>query len=325
MVKRPTSNVERNQIIFIVGPTAVGKTAVACELARRLPGEIISCDAMQVYKEIHIASDKPSEELRKSVPHHLIDVVSVEEEFNVARYRALALEAIEDIRQRGRVPVFCGGSGLYMSAILDGLFEGGGADVEVRERLTQEAQEKGLPELYGRLKRLDPAASEKINPNDLMRIIRALEVFEVTGIPMSAMQLKRDGLWGAGAEDIRIFVLNRERAELYRRVEARVKEMFDCGLVDEVRAVLTKNVALAAGRLIGIPEVRGFLGGGYDLAEAQELMKLNTRHYVKRQLTWFRKEKRAQWVEISEGETTAAVVGRLVELLNQLPPSRQVL
>jgi tRNA dimethylallyltransferase len=278
---------------------------------------------MQVYKEIRIASDKPSEAMRQSVPHHLIDVVSVEEEFNAARYRALALDAIKDIRKRGKIPVFCGGSGMYMMAVLDGLFEGGGADMDVRKRLTREVQEIGLPSLYARLKSLDPEAAKKISPNDQKRIVRALEVIEVTGLSMSSMQKKRDGLWGAGAQDIRIFVLNRERDELYRRVEARVAEMFDRGLVEEVRTVLAKKMAATASRLIGIPEVQGFLGGGYSLDEAQALMKRNTRHYVKRQLTWFRKEKRAQWVEISEGENTTAVVDRMVDIINQQPQTRQ--
>jgi tRNA dimethylallyltransferase len=304
-------------VIFIVGPSAVGKSAVACELAERLNGESISCDAMQVYKEIRIASDKPLAEMQKSVPHHLIDVVSVEEEFNAARYRDLALTALKDICGRGKLPVFCGGSGLYMMALLDGLFEGGGADLEVRKRLTQEAEDKGLPVLYERLKGVDPLAAQKIDPHDQKRIVRALEVFEVTGVAMSSMQKKRDGLWGAGAKSIRIFVLNREREELYRRVEARIDGMFDSGLVDEIRAVLAQKLTPTAARLIGIPEVRGFLGGAYSLEECRELMKRNTRHYVKRQLTWFRKEKRAEWIEIRDGESAKAVADRITEQINK--------
>jgi tRNA dimethylallyltransferase len=210
-----------------------------------------------------------------------------------------------------------------MMAVLDGLFEGGGPDIDVRKRLSREAQGSGLPTLYVRLKSLDPMAADKISPNDLMRIVRALEVIEVTGLPMSTMQKKRDGLWDAGAEDIRIFVLNRERDELYRRVEARVAKMFDHGLVDEVRAVLAKKISPTAARLIGIPEVQGFLAGGYGLAEAQELMQRNTRHYVKRQLTWFRKEKRAEWIEISEGEGTAAVADRIMDLIHKQPLTKQ--
>jgi tRNA dimethylallyltransferase len=255
------------------------------------------------------------------VPHHLIDVVSVEEEFNAARYRELALAALKDIRGRGKTPLFCGGSGMYMMALLDGLFEGGGVDVEVRKQLTEEAEDKGLSALYDRLKSADPVAAQKIDPHDQKRIVRALEVFEVTGVPMSSMQKKRDGLWGAGAEDIRVFVLNRERAELYRRVEERIDGMFDGGLVDEIRAVLAGKSTPTAARLIGIPEVRGFLGGAYSLEEARGLMKRNTRRYVKRQITWFRKEKRAEWIEIKNGESANAVVDRIADQIKKQPPA----
>jgi tRNA dimethylallyltransferase len=283
---------------------------VAFELAKSLNGEIISLDAMQVYKEIRVASDKPSEGMLKGVPHHLIDVVSVEEEFNAARYRELALAALKDIRGRGRTPIFCGGSGMYMMAVLDGLFEGGGADAEVRERLMREAEDKGLAALYDQLKSVDPIAAQRIDPHDQKRVVRALEVFEVTGVPMSSMQKKRNGLWGQ--EDIRIIVLNRERKELYRRVEARIDQMFDGGLVAEVRAILKKRLTPAAARLIGIPEVQGFIGGAYGLDEARALMKRNTRRYVKRQLTWFRKEKRAEWVEMEKDEGAVSVAERIV-------------
>lgn len=311
----------RFPILFIVGASAVGKSAVAFELARRLNGEVISCDAMQVYKEIHIASDKPSAQMQKSVPHHLIDVISVEEEFSAARYRELAVAAVRDIRARGKVPIFCGGSGMYMMAVLDGLFEGGGADPEVRHRLEREAEEQGLPSLYAQLRKVDPSAADKINPNDLKRIIRALEVFELTGVPMSVMQKKRDGLWGK--EDIRIFVLDRERAELYRRVEARIDKMFDLGLVDEIRAVLAKALTPSVARLIGVPEVQGFIGGAYGLEHARELMKRNTRRYVKRQLTWFRKEKRAAWVEMEKDESAVSVAERIVINKSQITNYKQ--
>ncbi len=300
---------------FIVGPTAVGKSAFAVEVASRLKGEIISCDSMQVYREITIASDRPSEAMLRNIPHHLIGVISVEEEFNVARYRELALQALKDIQARGKVPVFCGGSGLYMMAVLDGLLEGGEVDGEIRARLMREADEKGTLTLHDRLKEGDPVAAGKIGPNDRNRIIRALEVLEMTGEPISVKQKKRDGLWGK--EDVRIVVLNRPRAELYRRAEARIDGMFKQGLVDEVREVLKKRLMPTASRLIGIPEVRGFLEGRHDLAEASSLMKKNTRHYIKRQLTWFRKEKRAKWIEIdadmSDGDVADLIMKEFKE------------
>lgn len=297
------------QIVFIVGPTAVGKSAVACELARLLSGEIISCDAMQVYREAPIASDHPSAEMLRCVPHHVTGVISVEDEFNAARYRDLAGRAVEDVLARGKTPVICGGSGMYMAVLLDGIFEGGSASEAVRVRLEAAADVEGIEALYGRLQRVDPAAAQKIKPGDRRRVIRALEVFESTGEPISQLQNARQGLWGR--YDIRIFCLTRERAELYRRAEARIEEMFTKGLVDEVKALLPKKLTLSSRRIIGVPEIQGYLEGRHDLERAQYVMKLNTRHYIKRQLTWFRKDKRLAWVDIS-GDLAPALIAQKI-------------
>ena len=179
-------------VVFLVGPTAVGKSAVAVDLAEFLHAEIISCDSMQVYREAVIASDKPSLVMRARVVHHLIDVVSVEDEFNVARYRELAVLAMAEIHARGKVPLIVGGSGMYMMALLDGLFEGGEVDPDVRAGLEARSTE----DLYAQLNRVDPVAASKISVNDKKRIGRALEVFATTGLPMSEQQKKRDGIWG---------------------------------------------------------------------------------------------------------------------------------
>ena len=294
-------------ILFIVGPSAAGKSAVAVETAKRLNGEIVSCDAMQVYREIEIASDKPSPDMLRAVSHHLIGVVSIAEEFSVARYRELALAAIRDIQLRGKRPIVCGGSGMYMMTLLDGIFEGGEPDPAVRARLAEEAEKNGLLALFDRLRAVDPEAAAKISPNDLKRIVRALEVFETTGQPLSVMQKKRDGLWGK--QEIRVCALTRPREELYARAEARVEAMFGQGLVEEVRGILAGKVSPMAERLIGIPEVRGFLEGGYGLDRAKYLMKLNTRHYIKRQMTWFRKDQRIEWTDIVSGQSAGDVAG----------------
>ncbi len=288
--------VSSSDIFFIVGPTAAGKSAAAVEAAARCGGEIVSCDAMQVYREADLVSDKPSAAMRAMVPHHLVDVVSVDEEFNAARYRTLALAAIGDILRRGRRPVVCGGSGMYVMALLDGLFEGGAADPGVRLALEERVKHEGLAALHEQLRRLDPEAAAKISPKDPVRIIRALEVVLTTGMKISERQQHRDGLWGK--YKIGLTGLTRPREVLYARAEARIDEMFARGLVDEVRGLLGKRLTVSSSRLIGIPEVGGYLRGEWDLERAKYLMKLNTRHYIKRQMTWFRKDKRVEWVEL---------------------------
>ncbi|MBF0387820.1 MAG: tRNA (adenosine(37)-N6)-dimethylallyltransferase MiaA [Candidatus Omnitrophica bacterium] len=283
-----------NDILFLAGPSAVGKSAAALEAARRFNCEIVSCDAMQVYREVNIASDKPAAEMIAAVKHHLLDVVSVEEDFNAARYRTLALLAIEDIRRRGRKVIVCGGSGMYMAALLDGIFAAVPIPEGLRESLLARARSSGLDAMHRWLTEIDPQAAARINPHDQVRIIRALEVFEATGMPISRLQKTRDGLWGK--QPVAVVGLERPRAEMYARAEARIEAMFKAGLEDEVRGLLARKLAPAAARLIGIPEVKGYIDGEYGLDRAKYLMKLNTRHYIKRQMTWFRKDQRIEWV-----------------------------
>jgi len=300
-------------LIFIAGPTAVGKSEIGICLARRLNAEIICCDAMQVYREIAIASDRPKAGITSRVPHHLTGIISVTEEFNAARYRDLAMKAIQDTRSKGKIPLFVGGSGMYMSVLLDGIFEGVTIEEDLRKTLAKEEKSKGLGHLYERLKSLDPQAASKIHPNDPQRIIRALEVILSTGQPISGLQPKREGLWGKGP--VMIFALNRPRQELYGRAEARVEDMFDKGLVEEVRNVSGLPLSLTAQKVIGVPEVMGHLKGEYELERAKYLMKLHTRHYIKRQLTWFRRDKRLTWIDIKKSDTPECVAGQIEGLL----------
>jgi len=293
-------------LIFIVGPTAVGKSETGLCLAKRINGEIICCDAMQVYREIAVASDKPSAQIRALVVHHLVDILSVTEDFNVARYRKLAVSAIRDVQKRDKTPLIVGGSGMYMSVLLDGIFEGTGAEENLREEISQQLDHKGSSALHERLKTLDPQAAAKIHPHDPQRIIRALEVALLTGRPLSSLQQKREGLWGSKMP-IKIFALNRPRQELYQRVEARVEGMFAKGLVEEIKRVAGLPLSLTARKIIGIPEVMGYLKGEHDLERAKYLMKLHTRHYVKRQLTWFRRDKRLTWIDIAPDQSAAQV------------------
>lgn len=292
-------------IIFIVGPTAVGKTQVALDLARHIKGEIICCDAMQVYQEIEIASDKPKLAIRQEIPHHLFDIVSVQQPFNVFLYVQQAMPVIQHLLSSGKIPIICGGSGMYMAGLLDGIFQSEAIPSEIRQRLEQEAQED-LNKLYARLTLVDPKSASRIKDNDPQRIIRALEVFEGLGRPISDLQKDRKGLWGQ--QEIRIFGLQRSREILYQRVEKRIDKMFQQGLVAEVEAILKKKLTDTASKLIGIPEVKGYLEGQYSLERAQYLMKLHTRHYVKRQLTWFNRENRLQWISIEEQQSSQQIV-----------------
>ncbi|MDE2009922.1 MAG: tRNA (adenosine(37)-N6)-dimethylallyltransferase MiaA [Candidatus Omnitrophica bacterium] len=301
-------------VIFIAGPTAVGKSEAALVLGPRLDAEIICCDAFQVYREINIASDKPSTQARSKVFHHLVDVLSVTEEFNAARWQKLCLAAIRDVRSRGKMPLIVGGSGMYMSVLLDGIFEEVPAGKDIKEELSRELAAKGPAVLHERLMALDPQAASRIHPRDPQRIIRALQVVQSTGKPISQLQPRREGLWGK--MPVAIFALNRPRQELYRRVDARVEGMFAQGIVEEIQKVSRLPLSATARKLIGIPEVTGYLNGEYDLDRAKYLMKLHTRHYAKRQLTWFRGQERLRWIDIAAGQSAqdaAEIIARHIE------------
>lgn len=300
-------------IVFIVGPTAVGKTDVGFLLAERLKGEIISCDAMQVYRDVTIATSKPSLAMRERVRHHLLDVVSVSEEFNVAQYNQLALAAITDIRKRNRIPLIVGGSGLYMSVLLDGIFEETAKDPQLRQTLEERAEQEGNEKIYTELLKVDALAATKIHPGDRRRILRALEVYYTTGQPISHLQKQRSGLWGK--EEIILAALNRPRRELYDRINTRVLEMVAAGLVEEIRSLSKKTLSRTAAAIIGVKEIGAAMNGTCSLAEAQEAMQLNTRHLAKRQLTWFRKDKRLAWLDMAGSDSPENVADKIFQML----------
>ncbi|MDO8580758.1 MAG: tRNA (adenosine(37)-N6)-dimethylallyltransferase MiaA, partial [Candidatus Omnitrophota bacterium] len=295
------------QIVLIVGPTAVGKSSLALALAKKVNGEIVSCDSMQIYKEIRIASNKPTDAQQRDVRHHLLDIVSIEDEFNVAQYAALAHEVIADIHQRGGIPIVVGGSGFYVSVLLDGLFDGVGKQPLVRDALHRFMDEAGQQALYDLLKSRDPAAAAKIHANDVKRMIRALEVIEAQQQPISELQKNRTGgIWGK--HDITLYALNRPRSDLYTRINQRVDEMFAAGIVDEIVRLKNAPWSPTAKALIGVKEILGLLEGEYAEPHARELMKLNTRHLAKRQLTWFRKDKRLTWIMLDNTKPPESVV-----------------
>lgn len=299
-----------NKIIFIVGPTAVGKSEVACSLARRINGEIVSCDSMQVYKELRVVTNKPARETLRALPHHLVDCISVREEFDVARFNTLALEAIRAIHARRHVPVVTGGSGLYVQILLDGIFPAAPKDEDIRNELKSQAQRHGNEYLYNELQKVDPPAASQIHPNDERRIIRALEVYKTSRQAISVLHKNRRGLWGRYA--IEAFAVSMDRAVLYRRINQRVDDMFARGAVEEIKSLGDIPLSPAAGRLIGLREIRGFLNGLYDEHHARELMKLNTRRFAKRQLTWFRKEKRLKWITVQENDTVEEITDKIM-------------
>jgi tRNA dimethylallyltransferase len=283
------------KLLIILGPTGAGKSEVAVDVALRINGEIVNADSQLVYRYMDVGTAKPSAAAREKVRHHLIDVVDPDGEFNAALYRELALKAIQDVTARGKKPLVCGGTGLYMRALTQGIFVGPGKNPEIRKRLEQEADKNGSPALYERLGEIDPEATHWIHPNDQYRIIRALEVFETTGKRMSQWQ-KEHGFPESTFEILKVG-LNRERQELYDLINRRCDEMIAHGLVEEVKELAAKGYGLDLPALqsVGYKQIGLYLRGELSLEDAVTLVKRDTRHLAKRQLTWFRADKAIKW------------------------------
>ena len=279
-------------VYFLVGPTASGKTKFSVKLAKKLNAEIISCDSMCVYKGMDILTSKPSPADRKKTRHHLIDIVSPARGFSVAEYRRMALEKIEDVLRRGKTPLFVGGSGLYVKAVINGLFPSAEKDQKFRKKQEALAKKYGKAYLYKKLKKIDPERTGRIHPNDLRRIIRALEIYHTEKKRPSELNRDTEPL----KHDFKIFGLQLDRGRLYKNIDDRVEEMFKKGIVGEVRRLSKKRLSMTAGKALGYSEVMGYLKGRYSLEEAKELLKKNTRHFAKRQLTWFRPDRRITWL-----------------------------
>lgn len=297
-----------------MGPTGVGKSAVGLYLAKGLNGEIISCDSMQIYKGMDIITAKPSEKVLKTVPHHLIGVLNPEKEYNVSRYRRQSLKELNRILKKGKVPIFVGGTGLYMTALVEGIFKGKAKDERLRAKLYKEARLYGSPYLHKRLEKNDPESASRIHPNDTKRIIRALEVIAICGRPISLLQKQRKGL--RDDFDVRIFCLDTDRDKLYAKIDSRVDRMFRQGLVNEVKRLAKRKLGKTASYAIGLRELKGYFNKEYSLDEAKQLIKRNSRQYAKRQLTWFRKDKSISWFRLKEGESPKAVAARILRELN---------
>jgi tRNA dimethylallyltransferase len=284
---------------YLTGATASGKTAVGIELARLLNAEIVSLDSMAVYRGMDIGTAKPTAAERAAVPHHLIDIVEPGNDFSVAQYREAALAAADAIRRRGRKVLFVGGTPLYLKAMLRGIFEGPPADWPLRRRLMDEARANPT-ELHRRLKSIDPAAAARLHPNDTRRLIRAIEVHETTGTPISALQRQFEINRPAG--ECRVFVLQWPREALRERIDRRVDAMFAGGLVEETRRLVhvEKPLGRTARQAVGYREVIEHLAGKFDLPATIDLVKLRTRQFAKRQLTWFKSLSECRSVPVAE-------------------------
>jgi tRNA dimethylallyltransferase len=312
-------------MILILGTTASGKGRLAFELAKSLDADIVSIDSMKVYRRMDIGTAKPSLEQRSRIKYHLIDIVEPSDSFSVGAFHEVVLQAIGQIRNRGKKIIAVGGTALYIKALLYGLFEGPGSDENVRIQLRRRIETEGSMELHRELAVVDPVAAERINPNDSKRIIRALEVYQITGRPISSFQRqwKTHDVQSPGNNNNHnwtIIGLQRERTDTSSRINQRVKKMILAGLVDEVKSLLDEEKPLSkqARCAIGYAEIIQYLDGRIDLKEATELIKKNTRRLAKGQRTWFKTFQNVHWLDIEQNETIEEILGRTLKLLSDI-------
>ncbi|MGB9829357.1 MAG: tRNA (adenosine(37)-N6)-dimethylallyltransferase MiaA [Thermotoga caldifontis] len=295
-------------MIILAGPTGVGKTDLAIEVAVRLGAEIVSVDSRQIYKHMDIGTAKPTLQQRQVVPHHLIDIVYPDEYYSVYNFRTDAVRAIEEIKKKGRLPLLVGGTGLYIDSLVRGIFEGAPRDESIRQNLLEkELKEPGS--LRKMLEKIDPEAASKIHVNDLKRTIRAIEVWLQTGRTISELQRN-----AKPAGNFRIVILTRDRGELYDRINLRVEKMIKDGLIDEVKSLLEMGYSkdLNAFKTIGYQEVIEYLEGRESFERTVEKIKRNTRHFARRQLIWFRKYRDSIWLDANDESVLEKVV-KIVE------------
>ncbi len=300
------------RVVFILGCTGCGKASLGREIARRSGAEILSVDSMKIYRGMDIGTAKPSAEIRAEIPHHCVDLVDPTDEFSVAEFIRHAEQAIAQIHARGRHVLAVGGTALYIKGLVEGLFEGPSADPALRMRLKEEARARGNEVLHARLRAVDPVAAERIHVNDLLRLVRALEVYELTGTPISVLQTQ----WAAQRNrfDCAFIGLRRDPADQSRRINQRVHRMVEEGLVDEVdRLVRTyQTFSGTAGRALGYAEIIEYRNGACSLAQAVEQIKINTRQFAKGQRTWFRRFRDVDWIDLSADDTAKDVADALL-------------
>ena len=307
-----------NRLICICGPTASGKTALSVALAKQLHTEIISADSMQIYRGMDIGTAKPTAEERQGVPHHLLDVCAPGEPFSVARYVELADAAAQDVLSRGMVPIVAGGTGLYMDALIEcSTFSGDETDLSVREKYQRMAAEQGNEAVHAFLAKVDPEGAGRLHPNNLKRVIRALEVYEQTGMTIDAFNRlhKRPAPKYAA---LKIGICPAERQTLYDRIDLRVDQMLADGLLEETKRLLDSGaLAGTAAQAIGYKELLGYLQGDAPLADCVALLKQRSRNYAKRQLTWLKRDDNIHWIYYNNGEELPAILQEATEYLQK--------
>jgi len=303
-------------MILILGTTASGKGQLAFHLAEYLGAEIISIDSMKVYRRMDIGTAKPPKEARQHIKYHLIDIVEPSDSFSVGAFIDAATDTIGQIKNRNRKLVAVGGTALYIKSLLYGIFDGAGTDEQIRAELRERAETEGLAELHRELTKIDATAAERINPNDAKRIVRALEVYQLTGKPISSFQKQ----WEQRQmkHDWTIIGLRREKADASSRINKRVKKMISTGLVDEVKFLMDEEKSLSkqARCAIGYAEIIEYLNGQINLEDAIESIKINTRRLAKGQRTWFKTFQKVNWLDIAEDETPEKILDRTKRLLD---------
>ena len=304
----------KEPLIILTGPTAVGKTALSVSLAKAIGGEIISADSMQVYRHMDIGSAKVTKEEMQGVPHHLIDVLEPTEEFNVVLFQQMARQAVEEIRGRGHIPILVGGTGFYIQALLYDIdFTENDEDTALRRSLEELAKREGPEALYERLRAVDPESCESIHAHNIKRVFRAIEFYEKTGKKISAHN--REQRQNSPSYRSAYFVLTDDRDTVYRRIDARVDLMMELGLVEEVRALQAMGChrGMVSMQGLGYKEILSYLEGEISLEEAVYLIKRDTRHFAKRQLTWFRREKEVIWIEKNDFDHDSQKMQRFMQ------------
>lgn len=303
-------------MILILGVTASGKGRLAFNLAKAIDAEIISIDSMKVYRRMDIGTAKPPKDARKLIKYHLIDILEPSESFSVAAFLDTALQAVKQIKQRKKNIIAIGGTALYIKALLYGIFDGPGTDEQIRRRLQQQAQDEGTEQLWRQLSKIDPVAGQNISTSDTRRIIRALEVYELTGKPISALQQQ----WKSARNCVHnwtIIGLRRQKPDASSRINKRVKKMLAAGLLDEVKSLLAEEKPLSqqARCAIGYTEIIDYLTGHKELEDAIELIKKNTRRLAKNQRTWFKTFKNVNWLDIEPEEPPEKILRQAKKLI----------
>ena len=300
------------KLYFILGCTACGKGSAGREIARRVGGQILSVDSMKIYRRMDIGTAKPSREVRAEIPHHCLDIVEPSESFSVARFVEYADRAVEQIRAAGAIPLAIGGTSLYIKALAEGLFEGPAADSDLRAKLAQRADDEGLAVLHAELSWVDPEAAMRIHPNDQRRILRALEVYQATGTPISQLQQQ----WDSNVQRFPcVFIgLRRPQEDLHRRINLRVKKMVEMGLREEATALLGEQPppGRQAAQAVGYAEIFEHLAGRCSFEDAVERVKINTRQLAKKQRTWQRRWQQVTWIDCQSDETPGTIADRVM-------------